>query len=371
MNKNVIISILVIVIVAVGGYYLFTNNQNSTVTDQNNITTPNTPTTTPTVPETPKPGPSLTLGTPSAETSSNASTSNSTALVNGQVTPNGVLTTYWFDYGETQSLGSKTKAEQIGSGFSSISSPQYITGLKSNTTYYFRLSANNNFGTISGNTYSFQTNNTPPLKAAVPTVHTSNASSIMRTTANLNGQVNPNGWQTSYWFEYGKDSNFGNVTSITLVTTSGSLSSSSTVVSPVATLDPLTKYYFRLNAQNQFGTVNGTTLSFTTQGPLNPGVPAVTTNQSSNITSVGARLNGNINPNGADTSYWFEYSTDPSLGSPISTTTQTVASGTKSVSVNASVVGLTKNTKYYYHLVGKNQYGTMNGSIDSFTTRNQ
>jgi hypothetical protein len=368
MNKNVIIGILIAAVVLIGGYFLLTGN-NTTSVDQSGSNT-QTPVATSPAAVNPAPNPTLTLGKPIVETSATVSTSISTALVNGQVVPNGAPTTYWFDYGTTTALGSKSGSGQIGSGFNSVSAPAYIVGLRENTVYYFRLSASNNFGAVNGSIQNFKTNSTPAPKPAVPTVHSSAASNISRTTATLNGQVTPNGFLTNYWFEYGKDSNLGNTNSVKSVNASASLSSVSETLSG---LEPLTKYYFRLNAQNQFGTVNGSILSFTTQGPLNPGSPTVTTSQASNIGSTSAKLNGQINPNGADTTYWFEYSEDSLLGNIIGsgTSTQTLNAGTSTVSVQANVDSLSKNTKYYYHLVGRNQYGTIYGSIDSFTTKNQ
>jgi phosphodiesterase/alkaline phosphatase D-like protein len=378
MNKNILIGVLIAVVVVGGGYFLLksasntSTNQlvepNATVT-QTTSTTPSTtsPNTTTTATDT---TPSVTLGTPILQTNPNATASISAALLNGQVTPRGTPTTYWFDYGETTSLGTKTKVQQIGSGFYSVSSPAYITGLRANTVYYFRLSATNNFGTENGNIYNFKTNSNPSPKAAMPTAHTSNTTKILRTTASLNGQVNPNGWQANYWFEYGKNSNFGNATAAQSITVSTSLASTTAVSQSISGLEPLTKYYFRLNAQNQFGTVNGTTLSFTTSGPLNPGVPIVTTSQVSKITNSSVSLNGRINPSGVNTTYWFQYSQDSLLGSSVnSVATQTVNAGTSTVNVQASVNGLNKNTKYFYRLVGQNQYGSVNGSIMSFTTK--
>jgi len=366
MNKNLTIGLLVVLLVLAGGYFLLRGNPNTTTNLYTTNTTNNPVSTTPTTPVTSVPP--LTLSTPTVETSSTALTSISTALVTGQVNPNGLSTTYWFEYGATTSLGSKTAIQQIGSGFSAISSPLYINGLQASSIYYFRLSASNNLGTVNGVTYSFQTNNNPPVKVSLPTVHTNNASVIMRTSATLNGQVNPNGWQTNYWFEYGKDNNLGNTTSITSVPANTSLSN---VTASLSLFSPLTKYYFRLNAQNQFGTVNGTILSFTTQGPSNPGVPAVTTNNASSITNGSAQLNGHVSPNGADTTYWFEYSNNSLLsvllggGTPI----QTISAGTNTMTVKGSLTSLSKKTKYYYRLVGRNQYGTIYGSIDSFTTK--
>ena len=369
MNKNIAIGLLVAVIVIGGGYYLLTS-KSDVITDVLPNDDTQIPVTVPpkTTPDTTSP---LTLGTPIVKTNSNSSVSISTALVNGEVTPRGTSTSYWFEYGEANNLGSKTAAQQIGSGFYVISSPAYIVGLRANTVYYFRLSAVNNFGTENGITYSFKTNNNPAPKAATPTSHTNNATNILRTTASLNGQVNPNGWQTNYWFEYGKDNKLGNTTSIKSITENTLLTSASTISENISGLEPLTKYYFRLNTQNQFGTINGTILNFTTNGPLNPGVPIVTNNSVSNITSSSVRLNGSINPSGVDTTYWFEYSQDSLLGNIIGggTSVQTISAGTNTLSVKANVNGLNKNTKYFYRLVGRNQYGTVNSSIMSFSIR--
>ncbi|HEY4513094.1 MAG TPA: hypothetical protein VJH06_01090 [Candidatus Paceibacterota bacterium] len=362
MNKNIVIGVLVAAVILIGGYYLIKNNTAPVAEIPGDQTAGDN-----------VPAPVLTLGAPKVETSQNATVSISTALVNGQVIPNGVPTSYWFEYGTTTDLGLKTGRQQVGSGFSAMASPAYITGLKANTLYYFKLNASNNFGTTSGAIFSFKTNNAPAPVAAVPTARTNNATDIARTTATINGQVNPNGWQTTYWFEYGKDINLGNIDSVSLISDSGSLKSNKAVWGSLSGLEPLTKYYFRVNAQNQFGTVNGTILSFTTGGPVSPGTPGITTSQASNITSFGARLNGEVNPNGVITTYWFEYSEDSLLGNIIGSGTpvQTLNAGSSAVSVQADIAGLEKDTRYFFRLVGKNQYGTILGKIESLTTKGQ
>ncbi|MFA6520298.1 MAG: hypothetical protein WCT44_01670 [Candidatus Paceibacterota bacterium] len=310
-------------------------------------------------------------GVPKVETSPNFSASISTALVNGLVIPNGMPTTYWFEYGTSNTLGTKTKAQAIGSSFASISTPAYITGLKSDTVYYFRLSANNSFGTMNGEIFSLKTNSDPEPKAAIPTPRTRAATAILRTTATLNGEVSPNGWATNYWFEYGTDTNFGNVDSIKSITNDSDLNSKLVVSINLSNLEPLTKYYFRVNAQNKFGTVNGATLNFITKGPADPSSPTATTIQASDIANSKATLNGRVNPNGVDTTYWFEYSEDSLFGIIIGggTTVKTLAAGTSAVSVEANIAGLSKNTKYFFRVVAKNQYGTDYGSSLSFMTK--
>jgi hypothetical protein len=266
MNKNAIIWLLIVIVVVGGGYWLITNNQNTSTSQpyantQNTIPTNGTGNTA-TIPSTVPP---LTLSSPTVETSSNSSVSSAGASVTGVVTPNGLPTNYWFEYGNTNTLGQRTATQQIGSGFYSTPAPTYIIGLNANTAYYYRLMASNNLGTAYGATYSFTTNSNPTPKAAMPTARTSSATNIASVNASVNGQVNPNGFQTNYWFEYGKDRNLGSTTTITSVSENAPLMSLVNVSNSLTGLNSNTKYYFRINAQNQFGTVNGSILSFTTK----------------------------------------------------------------------------------------------------------
>ncbi len=365
MNKNttnVIIGIVLLVFVGWLIYYLSSNNTPTTVT--NTSTTVTTPTTTSTPSSTTQTS-SPVADAPVVVTNPSTTVSSSTALVSGTVKPNGAATTYWFEYGLSTTLGNRTTAQAIGSGYSTISTPSFITGLKADTLYYFRLSAKNSFGTVNGDTLSFTTNEATPPKLTLPTVRTVSATSIDRMSSSVNGLVNPNGSDTIYWFEYGSTTNFGFITS---PGQAGGGSTSSTVSAALSGLQPLTKYYFRLNAQNQYGTVNGSTLSFVTIGPAVPGQPSVSTAGAGSITSASANLSGRINPNGVATTYWFEYSINPNLRDLQSTVSQTTVAGTSTVTIQTGVANLNPSTKYYYRLVGQNQYGTVYGNIVSFTT---
>lgn len=360
MNKNAVIGVLLALLILGGGYIMWASRGGSP--SPTATTTPPTQQPRQTPPEEP------TAGAPKVVTESATLPTNSTVVFTGRVVPNGAPTTYWYEYGETTALGTRTPEQSIGSGFASIPTQTYVAGLKANTTYYFRLNARNRFSVVEGDTSSFRTNANPPTPpGSAPTVSTSDASDISRTTANLSGRVDPNGSETSYWFEYGEDTTFGKVTSFQ---SAGNGDSATAVSNSVSGLNPLTKYYYRLNAQNQYGTVNGAIQSFTTQGPAAPGRPAVDTTAASSVATSSAALNARINPNGATTTYWFEYSEDSLLGSIIGSSTgaQTI-SGNNAVNVSVSVSGLKKDTKYFYRAVARNQYGTVHGDIVSFTTR--
>jgi phosphodiesterase/alkaline phosphatase D-like protein len=366
-NKNIIILIVGLVVAGLGiGTIYFFSQQMS----PQNPTKTTTPTTTPTTttPTNSNPVPVSQTSVPTVQTNSSTAPYISTVVVSGTVNPGGALTTYWYEFGETTSLGTKTSAYLLGSGDATLYAPAYITGLRSNTNYYFRLSANNSVGTVNGATYSFKTSTTPAPTGNTPIVNTTPATNITKTTVNLNGQINPKSSVTTYWFEYGLTSNLG---AVTPSQASDNGNSSSTVLASLSNLQPLTKYYFRLNAQNQFGTVNGQILNFTTNGPAAATAPSVNTNSANTITRSSVKLNASVNPNGATTTYWFEYSNNSLLSSVVASTTpeQSLDSGTSAVNVSANANNLTNNTKYYVRVVAENQYGTVLGDIVSFTTK--
>ncbi len=365
-SKNAWLVAGVVALLAVGGLAFYANqkgglfgNATSTppVANVDNSTTPP-----------PKQQPQA--GRPIAVTSSSVASTESTAIVSGRVTPNGAFTSYWYEYGNTANLGSKTVNQMIGSGYIGITAPAYITGLVKDTTYYFRLVAENQFGRVSGVQYSFKTTiGNPPPQGSAPSVHSSTAGGITRTTVNLNGEVTPNGASTQYWFEYGPTSSLGNTTSLQSVGDGTSRVNASVSLSG---LDPATTYYFRLNAQNQFGTVNGSILNFTTNGPPAPMAPVVSTRSANNISSTTATLRGTVDPNGAETTYWFEYSTDSLLGSVLLNTTaqKSAGAGLNNVSVEADVTGLSHDTNYYFRVVAQNSLGLVRGERLTFRTQN-
>ncbi|MBC8176585.1 MAG: S8 family serine peptidase [Deltaproteobacteria bacterium] len=80
--------------------------------------------------------------------------------------------------------------------------------------------------------------------------------------------------------------------------------------------------------------------------------PTVTTGSAPSVTSSSATLNGTVNPNGASTTYYFQYGTSTSYGS--STTSTSAGSGTSDVSVDATISGLSSSTTYHFRLVATN-----------------
>ena len=277
MNKTgTIIGIIVVLILAVGGIvYLNQNAGSNTVainpTDQTTAVNTNTNDAPADTSGSPANSPQTTTvvttttqvpGKPTATTGPKAFPTATTVIVTGGIIPNGAFTNYWFEYGTSASVTSKTGVQNVGSGYTNIATPAYIVGLKANTTYYYQLVAENSNGKVTGTQYSFKTTqNTPSPVGSIPAVKTLAANGVSRTSANLNANIDPNRDSTQYWFEYGTTKDLGRTSAIASV---GAGDVTKLVSLGLTDLATSTTYYFRINAQNQYGTVNGSTMSFKT-----------------------------------------------------------------------------------------------------------
>lgn len=366
MNGNNAFVLGILGVVVLGGVAYWAMNQTPTqvVDNNNNVVSPTTP---------PPSGSTNNPSRPTALTKGIVYVSQSTAVLNGSVTPNGAQTAYHYEYGPTDSLGTISAIQLIGGGYLTYSAPLAISGLSANTTYYYRITAENQFGRVQGATLSFKTTNVPPSPFVLPTSETRPASDVTKTSAVVKGIVNPKGSATEYWFEYGRSTSLGNSTT---VTNAGFANSNSSVSKEISGLEAGTVYYFRLNAQNGYGTVNGNIFSFRTEenNPTPPegDAPESTTGSSAEITKVRAVLNGRVDPNGSATTYYFEYGKSTPFGLftlDEKTPEKSAGGGNTSIAVSETVISLDADSTYYYRLVSENEHGESLGDIRSFTTK--
>jgi DNA-binding beta-propeller fold protein YncE len=102
-----------------------------------------------------------------------------------------------------------------------------------------------------------------------------------------------------------------------------------------------------------------------------PAAVAPTLDDQGNTTNVGlssATLNATVNPNGAETSYRFEYGLTDSYGSSIPVPDGTLAAGYAGQPVSADLVSLDPDTTYHYRIVATNSEGTVEGPDRTFAT---
>ncbi len=106
-----------------------------------------------------------TLPAPSTTNSAPSGITQTGATLNGIVNPNGVATTYRFEYGLDATYGNSTAPVTAGSGTTDVPVSQTISGLSLNTLYHYRLVASSAGGNSVAPDATFTTGgipNTPP-----------------------------------------------------------------------------------------------------------------------------------------------------------------------------------------------------------------
>jgi RHS repeat-associated protein len=100
---------------------------------------------------------------PMATTGSATEVAATKAKLNATVNPRGAATTYQFEFGLTETYGSKVPITpgSAGSGSSEVAVNQAIEGLTAAKTYHFRIVATNSLGTTYGKDATFTTSANP------------------------------------------------------------------------------------------------------------------------------------------------------------------------------------------------------------------
>jgi hypothetical protein len=290
---------------------------------------------------------------PTAVTGAVTAFSATTATVTGTVNPNGLATTWSFEYGKSTGYGSSTPSTSAGAGTVNVSATATIADLAPATTYHYRFVAVNGSGTATGADGVFTTA-AAPLPAAV----TGSASNLSANAATLNGSVNPNGRPTTWHFEAGTSTGYGTSTP---AQNAGAGTGAVAVSAPLTGLQAGRTYHFRLVATSDAGTTRGADQTFRLGA-----APVATTGAASSVAATTARLNGSVDPNAQETSWHFDYGTSTGYGS--STAARSAGSGGNPTGVSFSLSGLVSGTTYHFRLVAANASGTSVGADRTFVT---
>ena len=235
----------------------------------------------------------------------------------------------------------------------SLSQQIVCAGLQPNTTYRVRAYAKNAVGTGYSEERTFTT-------FALPTVETKDVSNIKLTTALLSGMLvfNGNDSATVKGFCWGLKTNPTIDGNQVMVDTVGNA-----YTYLLSNLKDETKYYVRAYARNKIGVTYGEEKTFTTQAAV---VPVVSTTAASSITSVSAKVGGNVTADGGAevTERGICYSTTKN---PTTASTK-LASGKGMGSYVCDLTGLQANTTYYVRAYAINKKGTAYGEEVTFTT---
>lgn len=98
-----------------------------------------------------------------------------------------------------------------------------------------------------------------------------------------------------------------------------------------------------------------------------PSAPSVSTGSSHNVSFASATITGSVNPNGGETSSYFQYGLTRAYGGQ--TAIALAGSGTRSLPVSAALSGLQPLTLYHYRLVAVNGKGISLGHDQTFLTK--
>ncbi|MBI9077952.1 MAG: hypothetical protein JEZ02_21310, partial [Desulfatibacillum sp.] len=296
---------------------------------------------------------------PIVQTGSATGVNQTTATLNGSVNPSGLESQYFFEYGDTPELGAATAPATVVTGTASVAVSQAISGLSPVTTYFFRIGAFNDEASNMGGTETFTTTGDP----AAPSAETGDAA-VEWNTAQLNARVNPHDLPTTYYFEYGPDANYGQVTETSEPIT-GTLT---TMVSALLIdLDWDSQYHYRIVAANDQGATEGADQTFTI-GPA-PNLPLVETNLPRAVGSTAVAVQGTIDPNNGedcDLYYYFEYGLTEEYGN--TTYDRFPEFSDQPVDVLYALAGLDPMTTYHYRLVAGNIVSETLGADQTFTT---
>jgi len=184
---------------------------------------------------------------------------SSSARLNMSLNPNAAETDVWWDLeANDSSPDDETQAFSVGSDPSTINARYTALGLQCDTRYYMRGNASNDYGTDNGQVLSFWTD---PCPGSRPNANTGAADNITETSGRLTAEVNPNGSITDAWFNWSASTSLGNATpKQTISAGTGYVG----ITQNLSNLTCSTTYYFRVEAENDEGSDNGTIRTFTT-----------------------------------------------------------------------------------------------------------
>lgn len=121
---------------------------------------------------------------------------------------------------------------------------------------------------------------------------------------------------------------------------------------------------------NAEGGYDGPTGNGTPDGPLqlSGAPPAVSGSDVTGLTGAGATLEGSVTPQGAPTTYQFEYGTSTAYGSTAPASPGSIEATYESRRVSAAITGLQAGATYHFRLSATNAAGTSHGADRVFVT---
>jgi hypothetical protein len=199
-------------------------------------------------------------------------------------------------------------------------------------------------------------NDVVAFRDARPMVTTGETTNVTESTVTLTGHIDPAGRGniTECHFEYGFDKTYGADVPCTPDPASSNFTEPTEVTATISGFSPGTTDHYRLVATNSIGATSdgADQLLITTQTPSVVGL------SSANLTATSADLSAQVNPNGLDTTYRFEYGSTTSYGRLAPVPDGEISASHSDQSIGVHLENLTPHVVYHYRLVAINADGT-------------
>ena len=301
---------------------------------------------------------------PSVGAATSSNVAEQTATLAAPVGANSQATEYFFQYGPTSEYGAQTSTASAGSGATPAVVSANAVGLSPSSSYHFRAVATNASGTTYGPDQTLTTVS-PPSADTLP------ATGATLTWGTLHGSIDPQGQATTYHFDWGTTTAYGSQAPLADVSV-GSDSSEHAVEQTLGELAPDTGYHFRVVASNCGGCAEGTTYgpdeTFTTAP-----APLAVTQPTQAVAQDTATLAGIVNPQGAPTTYHFDWGGTTAYGNQAPMIDGAVGSDSTEHSLSQALTGLRPGATYHYRIVASDcggcASGTTYGADVTFTTQ--
>ncbi len=336
-----------------------------------------------------------TANAPTAAVSEIANVKETEAELVGSLNAHGSATTYHFEYVKDATYqldqpngfkrATSTPATSGGSGSLNVSVKETIKNLSASTTYHVRIVAASAQGTSFGQDVTFTTKSPPVVP---PPGVTTGAASVAGTTATLSGLVDTHGTGHRYLaaFEYSTTAGSGtgekggtvliNWDSAELPEYPHYFSTQDPVAvsGVVEGLEPERKYYYRIGAADldpPYAVVWGEEKMFETEYSA----PIIKNVSADPAEATETTLRATVNPVGLNTTYHFEYLSEPEFqakgwagATSVPSSPKGIGAGTQGVKVSEPVSGLKSSTTYRFRVVAVNSIGTTAVDGGTFTT---
>lgn len=294
----------------------------------------------------------------------------------GSVNAEGEATTFAFvyEYYESGWHAVTTPTESAGEGSAAAEECTNVSGLKVATRYGYRIIAKNASGERAGLTMYEET---PQAVEGVTTEAATTRRLGATSELTLNGALEPNGYDTHYYFEYRQGTGLPGVGSPEdelLPAPPGLDAGEESRPEHVAVkmeVPTNVVFAYRLVGVNQFGATGGLAMTV-----IAPAVEGVETLASTGVTASAVVLHGTFEPNGYDTQWQFACSGDGFPGGTfmIPAAMSDAGSASEPVGVEETLTRLSNgdplegNTGLSCRLVASNVLGTDEGAEVQLTT---